>query len=238
MQKHDVNWYIQNMAKDLANDIYEEQIKEYSINELLDSYIEDIQEDEIRENLSNFYNNKTLKNQFEDELLKCISSYIKNDEYLAKEVLKLNFHIEDFRDDLQKLAKYLNCFLKMDQAYDDLANIDQENDQTILAEVIKELLQRADTLEYIKNFLECPYCRGGGVNSLIYYSDTTRFYERHKYEINYLLNNFLDVSIEELFGERWDKEDRLVLEDRNQNLMAWFGFEEIAYQLYSYIFES
>ena len=30
----------------------------------------------------------------------------------------------------------------------------------------------------------------------------------------------------ELFGEKWDKEDPLAQDDYNQNLLAWFGFEE------------
>ena len=30
----------------------------------------------------------------------------------------------------------------------------------------------------------------------------------------------------ELFGDKWDKEDPLAQDDYNQNLLAWFGFEE------------
>ncbi len=30
----------------------------------------------------------------------------------------------------------------------------------------------------------------------------------------------------DLFGEKWDKEDPLAQECHNQNLLAWFGFEE------------
>ena len=30
----------------------------------------------------------------------------------------------------------------------------------------------------------------------------------------------------ELFGDKWDKEDPLAQDDFNQNLLAWFGFEE------------
>ena len=29
-----------------------------------------------------------------------------------------------------------------------------------------------------------------------------------------------------IFGDKWDKEDPLAAEDFNQNLLAWFGFEE------------
>ena len=44
-------------------------------------------------------------------------------------------------------------------------------------------------------------CCSGVVSELIYYYDTVRFY-------------------------KWDKEDPLAQDDFNQNLLAWFGFEE------------
>ena len=30
----------------------------------------------------------------------------------------------------------------------------------------------------------------------------------------------------ELFGDKWDNEDPLAIDYYNQNLLAWFGFEE------------
>ena len=30
----------------------------------------------------------------------------------------------------------------------------------------------------------------------------------------------------DLFGNKWDKEDMLAIDIYNQNLLAWFGFEE------------
>ena len=33
-------------------------------------------------------------------------------------------------------------------------------------------------------------------------------------------------TMKELFGDRWELEDPLALENHNQNLLAWFGFEE------------
>ena len=61
-------------------------------------------------------------------------------------------------------------------------------------------------------------CQSGIVGELIYYTDTVRFYKQYKEEINSLLY--------ELFGDKWDKEDPLAQDDFNQNLLAWFGFEE------------
>ena len=81
-------------------------------------------------------------------------------------------------------------------------------------------------------------CQSGIVGSLIYYTDTVAFYKRHREEINALLQETMDecgsYNPADLFGGKWDKEDPLVLDTYNQNLLAWFGFEEtmrkIAYQ--------
>ena len=73
-------------------------------------------------------------------------------------------------------------------------------------------------------------CQSGIVSDLIYYSDTVKFYNKYKDEINELLYcisadcGIFDLS--QLFGDKWDKEDPLANETTNQNLLAWFGFEE------------
>ena len=73
-------------------------------------------------------------------------------------------------------------------------------------------------------------CQSGIVSSLIYYSDTVAFYKRHKEAINELLyeemSNSGIYSPAALFGNKWDKEYMLCIEAYNQNLLAWFGFEE------------
>lgn len=78
-------------------------------------------------------------------------------------------------------------------------------------------------------------CESGMVGELIYYSDTYAFYEKHCQEINALLAEMLDntgcKSPAELFGTKWDSTDPLALDIQNQNLLAWFGFEEAARQL-------
>lgn len=81
-------------------------------------------------------------------------------------------------------------------------------------------------------------CQSGIVGSLIYCTDTVAFYKRHREEINTLLQETMDecgsYNPSDLFGDKWDKEDPLVLDTNNQNRLAWFGFEEtmrkIAYQ--------
>lgn len=81
-------------------------------------------------------------------------------------------------------------------------------------------------------------CQPGMVAGLIYYSDTVAFYKKYQNEISELLYNLTaDCGITDmtmLFGDKWDKEDPLAFDAFNQNLLAWFGFEEtlrnIAYE--------
>lgn len=72
-------------------------------------------------------------------------------------------------------------------------------------------------------------CVSGMVSHLITWSETTKFYSEHKTEIDKILYESLEstgLSVSELFGNKWDKEDPLANEGNNQNLLAWFGFEE------------
>ncbi len=84
-------------------------------------------------------------------------------------------------------------------------------------------------------------CQSGVVGFLIYYSDTVRFYKRYREEIDTLLYEEMEdvglYSPSELFGDKWNKEDPLGREDYNQNLLAWFGFEETLRKL-GYEFET
>ena len=76
-------------------------------------------------------------------------------------------------------------------------------------------------------------CQSGMVGHLIYYTDTLKFFKKYRQEINALLVENLEsmgLSISELFGDKWEKEDPLG-QDLNQNLLAWFGFEETARKL-------
>lgn len=83
-------------------------------------------------------------------------------------------------------------------------------------------------------------CVSGMIGDLIYYDDTIRFFEEYKEEINDILSNIIDgtgYSMEELFGDKFDKDDPLVIDYSNKNLLAWFGFEETASNLYETIYE-
>ena len=84
-------------------------------------------------------------------------------------------------------------------------------------------------------------CVSGMIGSLIYYDDTNKFYDEYKEEINDLLSDLIDgtgLSMNELFGDKFDNEDPLVLECSNKNLLAWFGFEETANKLYEKVYEA
>ncbi len=73
-------------------------------------------------------------------------------------------------------------------------------------------------------------CQSGTVGFLIYYHDTLAFYKRYNDEINELLSDTMAnmgmYDLSDIFGDKWDKEDPLCRDTYNQNLMAWFGFEE------------
>jgi len=96
-----------------------------------------------------------------------------------------------------------------------------------------------DNLESL--FKEILYngLQSGIISELIYYSDTLAFYKRYKKNIQALLSNTMNELGEynpaNIFGKNWDTEDPLAQDTTNQNLLAWFGFEEtardIAYRL-------
>lgn len=69
-------------------------------------------------------------------------------------------------------------------------------------------------------------CANGSVHWLVYSSDILQFYEDYKHEINELIYKYGYTDLSDLFGDKWDKRDPLVLEDANKFLLAWFGFEE------------
>jgi hypothetical protein len=80
--------------------------------------------------------------------------------------------------------------------------------------------------------LEHGGCSSGMVNNLIYTVDCVKFYRRHRADINDLIREAFEstefYSFDKLFGDKWDATDPLANEDPNQNLLAWFGFEEAA----------
>ncbi len=78
-------------------------------------------------------------------------------------------------------------------------------------------------------------CQSGFVGCLVYYSDTTAFYRKHHMEIQRLLYRYLwEFSLDEVVDllPDWDTEDPGAEDTHNQNLLAWFGFETTANELF------
>lgn len=88
-----------------------------------------------------------------------------------------------------------------------------------------------ESVEDVLNDLIQGGCQSGIVGSLIYYTDTVKFFKKYLPYINELLKETIDstgLSPQELFGDKFDPDDPLVQDTFNQNLLAWFGFEESA----------
>lgn len=81
-------------------------------------------------------------------------------------------------------------------------------------------------------------CSTGIVSSLVYYSQTTAFYKKYRDEIETLLVGCLSdyglASIKELLRD-WDETDPFARDIQNQNLLAWFAYEEINNRLLSIV---
>jgi hypothetical protein len=73
--------------------------------------------------------------------------------------------------------------------------------------------------------------QSGVISELTYYKDTLAFYKKYKKEILSLLKTAMYEaeanSPAEIFGKNWDNEDFTIEDTQNQNLLAWFGFEEM-----------
>lgn len=104
-------------------------------------------------------------------------------------------------------------------------------------EVCKILNDKAENgynIESVINDLLQNGCQSGMIGELIYYTDTVKFYKQHEKEIDTILKDLCDdcgTNPAALFGDKWDNDDFFAKEEMNQNLLAWFGFEETARKL-------
>ena len=77
-------------------------------------------------------------------------------------------------------------------------------------------------------------CVSGCVAELIYYSQTTAFYERHPREINAMISESMREveaqSPKDMFRE-WEESDYFAEGVNNQNLLAWYGFEKTLWRI-------
>ena len=77
-------------------------------------------------------------------------------------------------------------------------------------------------------------CSSGIVGHLIYYSDTVKFYKKHQKEIDGMIAEMVDTGkpIQNMFSRLgWEIDDPMARKQTNQNILAWFGFEEAACKL-------
>lgn len=129
---------------------------------------------------------------------------------------------------------------------------------SILAKV-KEWLKDFDSEKEGLRDLQQYGCVSGQVNFLTYYSDTNKFFDDHKKEIFDLVQEYLQmsgISLQEFFLQAnnfpLDKNEILsetFFEGINgllknpeykevlKNWLAWFGFEQTAYNYYSEKYE-
>ena len=91
--------------------------------------------------------------------------------------------------------------------------------------IIKNWNKYDDKKDVLLDVINCG-CESGVCSDLVFYEQTKRFYETYKHEINELLWKSDYDNLADLFGSDWDPYDPLALEENNQNLLAWFGFEE------------
>ena len=77
--------------------------------------------------------------------------------------------------------------------------------------------------------------QSGVVSELIYYSDTIKWYKKHRAEIKKMLYELMSQygtnNLNDVFGSKWDSEDPFAEDTSNQNLLAWFSFEETAREI-------
>lgn len=104
-----------------------------------------------------------------------------------------------------------------------IKEIANEQEGSIKNAVALEILSDADTDEEVIIFfndLQTYGCQSGMVSSLIYYRDTHAFFDTHYDEIEELRQDYKDSC----------GIDILIKYDL-KNTLAWFAFEEVAYQL-------
>jgi len=111
--------------------------------------------------------------------------------------------------------------------------IKRESDNKLIKHVCNYVINKwhdYDDKTYIFKDVLYHGCVSGIVSELVYYSDTLKFYKKYKDEINSLLSEQMQsmgcFSLKDIFGKNFDDEDPLIIDCHNQNLMAWYGFEE------------
>ena len=113
----------------------------------------------------------------------------------------------------------------------EIAQAIRANAETKLEKAVARIVSKRgeDCLSFINDVLSGG-CVNGTVSELIYYCDTLAFYKRHRKDIQKILvDTMYDCGVDGpkgIFGDKFDNEDPFCRETSNQNLLAWYGFEE------------
>lgn len=105
---------------------------------------------------------------------------------------------------------------------------------SVLNYYIENNYENSDELFEEMKKIKTYNCNSKKVKGMIYYDDTNDFYDNNKQEINELLGKTIiekNTTVEELFGDEYEKEDPLILGYKNKNLLAWFGFQSMSNNL-------
>jgi hypothetical protein len=106
-----------------------------------------------------------------------------------------------------------------------------------VASILKSKVTKGgyDSLRSLINDVLRNGLQSGIINDLIYYTDTKAWFKKYKPEIMKLLRevmfNYGSNNPSDIFGKNWDSEDPFAQDTINQNLLAWFSFEEISREL-------
>ena len=101
--------------------------------------------------------------------------------------------------------------------------------------VLSIINQEDEPLSFINDVLYGG-CQAGTVGELIYYTDTIKWFKLYRHEIADQVRYMMDetgVNLYTLNG--WDKSDPFIRETNNQNLLAWFSFEQVCQDIQSWL---
>lgn len=123
------------------------------------------------------------------------------------------------------------------------------NMSKLISEIAKENKLKADVVNILKRKVKdydndyksllkdilYSGLQSGIVSDLVYYSDTIKWYKKHRAEIKKMLYELMSSygtnNLTDIFGNKWDQEDPFAEDTNNQNLLAWFSFEETAREI-------
>jgi hypothetical protein len=101
--------------------------------------------------------------------------------------------------------------------------------ETELERAVARIAGERESEDFIKDVLSGG-CINGTVGELVYTGDCVAFYRKHKKDIQKLVTESMSDcgidSMKGLFDDKFEAEDPFCEGDENQNLLAWFGFEE------------